>query len=146
MFRQNLFYNNPYRNMYYPNIYYTQYFNPAFDPFYINNNLYQDISNYEIKNVENLEQIKESENNSNNNNDKIKETNTEQNDFADRSILSSIFNDNEISIFGFKLQIDDLILIGLIILLLLQKDCDYVLVIILGLILFNISFSNLNLF
>lgn len=52
---------------------------------------------------------------------------------------------SSIDILGFHIEIDDLILIGLIILLLFQSDTDYILIIILGLILFNIDFSSLNL-
>lgn len=52
---------------------------------------------------------------------------------------------NSVDILGFHIEIDDLILIGLIILLLFQSDTDYILIIILGLILFNIDFSSLNL-
>ena len=52
--------------------------------------------------------------------------------------------DNNINAFGFSIAIDDLIIIGLIILLFFQSDKDYTLIIILGLMLFNISFSNLD--
>lgn len=55
-------------------------------------------------------------------------------------------NDNFINIFGFNIAIDDLIIIGLIILLLFQSETDYIIIIILGLILLNIDFSSLNLF
>lgn len=52
----------------------------------------------------------------------------------------------KISIFGFSIQIDDLILIALILFLFFETDCDYSIIIVLGLILFNISFSTLNIF
>ena len=55
-------------------------------------------------------------------------------------------NDNFINIFGFNIAIDDLIVIGLIILLLFQSETDYIIIMILGLILLNIDFSSLNLF
>lgn len=55
-------------------------------------------------------------------------------------------NDNSINLFGFNIAIDDLIIIGLIILLLFQSETDYIIIIILGLILLNIDFSSLNLF
>ncbi|MEG1058602.1 MAG: hypothetical protein RSD14_02860 [Clostridia bacterium] len=58
-------------------------------------------------------------------------------------------NKNTLSIFGFSIEIDDLILIGLILILLLDSECDYTLLIVLGLMLFNInlgSLSNLSFF
>lgn len=55
-------------------------------------------------------------------------------------------NDDSINILGFSIAIDDLIIIGLIILLLFQSDTDYIIIIILGLLLLNIDFSSLNLF
>lgn len=55
-------------------------------------------------------------------------------------------NDNSINILGLNIAIDDLIIIGLIILLLFQSETDYIIIIILGLILLNIDFSSLNLF
>jgi len=54
--------------------------------------------------------------------------------------------DNSINILGFSIAIDDLIIIGLIILLLFQSETDYIIIIILGLILLNIDFSSLGLF
>ncbi len=56
------------------------------------------------------------------------------------------FSKESINIFGFDIQIDDLILIGLILFLLIQSDCDYILIIVLGLILFNVSFDLFNIF
>ena len=49
-----------------------------------------------------------------------------------------------LSIFGFSIEIDDLILIALIIFLFFETDCDYSILIVLGLMLFNISFSSLD--
>lgn len=46
-----------------------------------------------------------------------------------------------INIFGFSIQLDDLILVVLILFLFIQSDCDYILILILGLLLFNISFD-----
>ena len=57
----------------------------------------------------------------------------------------TIYND-QIDILGFSFAIDDLIIIGLMLIIFLDSDSDFVLLIILGLILFNVSFSSLNLF
>lgn len=57
----------------------------------------------------------------------------------------TVYND-QIDILGFSFAIDDLIIIGLMLIIFLDSDSDFVLLIILGLILFNVSFSNLNLF
>lgn len=51
---------------------------------------------------------------------------------------------DRLSLFGFSIAFDDLLIIGLIFILFLDSDCDYALIIVLGLILFNISFSDLN--
>ncbi len=56
-------------------------------------------------------------------------------------------NSHSLSLFGLNLEVDDLILIGLIILLFMQSDKNYALIIILGLILLNVNLSDiLNLF
>lgn len=62
-----------------------------------------------------------------------------------RTIPFSI-SDNTLSLFGFNIAIDDLLIIGIILILLLDSECNYALIIVLGLMFFNISFSNLNLF
>lgn len=56
------------------------------------------------------------------------------------------FGKDEISLFGLSIAIDDLILGGLIILLLIESENNYALIIVLGLMLFNINLSSLNLF
>ena len=57
------------------------------------------------------------------------------------------FDKTQINILGFSFEIDDLIIIGIIILLLLESDENYALIIILGLILLNINLSDiLNIF
>lgn len=55
-------------------------------------------------------------------------------------------NNNRISAFGYSFAIDDLIIVALIVFLLFESSCDYTLLIVLGLILFDISFSSLKLF
>lgn len=50
---------------------------------------------------------------------------------------------NKFNLFGFSFEIDDLILIGLIILLFLESDKNYALIIILGLILLNVNLGDI---
>lgn len=54
---------------------------------------------------------------------------------------------NKFNILGFSFEIDDLIIVGIIILLFLESDKNYALIIILGLILLNVNLSDiLNIF
>lgn len=71
---------------------------------------------------------------------------TKENDaFSDNSIPQD--RTKKINILGFSLEIDDLIIIGLIILLFLESDKNYALIIILGLILLNVNLNDiLNIF
>lgn len=55
------------------------------------------------------------------------------------------YNSEKLSVFGFSIAIDDLLILGLILILLFESDCDYALIIVLGLMFFNINLSNLNL-
>lgn len=55
------------------------------------------------------------------------------------------YNEGILSIFGFSLALDDLIIIALIFFLFMESSCDYSLLIVLGLMLFNISIGSLNL-
>jgi hypothetical protein len=60
---------------------------------------------------------------------------------------SKIEKQNKLNILGFSFEIDDLIIIGLIILLFLESDKNYALIIILGLILLNVNLNDiLNIF
>lgn len=111
------------------------------------NNYYttQTIENNNISNSE-----KEIENNSNNNTEtsqnidsESKSRNGKENGFRIGPLTVS---NDQIDIFGFTFAIDDLIIIGLMLIIFLDSDSDFVLLIILGLMLFNISFSSLNLF
>ncbi len=150
------------------NTYYTRYsnnpfrrfggFNPTFNPYIqnahvnnnfnntntFNNNPTTDKGNNDDDNIENDSQIENNINPSNETNNNTNNINNRANHTKRFGPIN--FNKNEISIFGFTIAIDDLILIGLILLLLLDTDCDYALLIVLGLILFNIDFSGLNLF
>ena len=57
------------------------------------------------------------------------------------------FDKEKINIFGFELEIDDLIILALIFLLLLDSTDNLMLIIVLGLILLNVNLSDiLNLF
>ncbi|MGN1012545.1 MAG: hypothetical protein ACI4ON_01785 [Clostridia bacterium] len=67
------------------------------------------------------------------------------------SIPNKEFNNDDnakkFNLLGFSFEIDDLIIIGLIILLFLESDKNYALIIILGLILLNVNLSDiLNIF
>lgn len=77
------------------------------------------------------------------------ETNTRTNASTTRKRNNRFFSfdKNQINILGFSFEIDDLIIIGIIILLLLESDENYALIIILGLILLNVNLSDiLNIF
>ncbi|MEG2348710.1 MAG: hypothetical protein RSB67_03580 [Clostridia bacterium] len=54
------------------------------------------------------------------------------------------YQDRNLSLFGFSIGIDDLIIIALMILLLMDGSCNYITLIVLGLLLFNISIPNLK--
>lgn len=145
MFEHNSFYRNYQRynyNNYYTNGYNNNY-NSTFTPMY--NYFYEQSPSYN-----NNQQYTP------NTNVKTENTNSDifNNEFEKReNDNKKIFRlgpmqieDNNINAFGFSIAIDDLILIALIILLFFQSDKDYTLIIILGLMLFNISFSNLDFF
>lgn len=51
---------------------------------------------------------------------------------------------DRISAFGHSFAIDDLIIVALIVFLFFESNCDYTLLIILGLMLFDISFSSIG--
>jgi hypothetical protein len=86
-----------------------------------------------------------SDNNENSTN--LKNDTHTRNDVENKFRLGPLtISNEELDIFGFSFAIDDLIIIGLMIIIFLDSDSDFVLLIILGLILFNISFSNLNIF
>lgn len=53
---------------------------------------------------------------------------------------------DRIDLLGFSFAIDDLIIIALILILFFDSDSNFVLLIVLCLILFNVSFSNLSFF
>lgn len=127
-------YNNYYRNIYNTNPY-TAFYHPYNQnlPNYINNN--SDINNTTSYN----------ETISNNNIDNLTLENEENKKEGYR--LGPIgISKEKLSIFGFSIELDDLILIALILFLFFETDCDYSILIVLGLILFNISFSSLDLF
>lgn len=56
------------------------------------------------------------------------------------------YNDRTISFLNFSFEIDDLIIIGLILLLLLDGNRNYMVIIVLGLLLFNIKIPSLGIF
>lgn len=72
-------------------------------------------------------------------------TNCENN--SNSNIQNNTDSQSKFSILGLSFEIDDLILIGLIILLFLESDKNYALIIILGLILLNVNLGDiLNIF
>lgn len=73
------------------------------------------------------------------------ESKNENKNSKHRTIPFSLEN-NTLSLFGFDIAIDDLLIIGIILILLLDSECNYALIIVLGLMFFNINFSSLNLF
>lgn len=129
MFYQNYY---PYRyNNYNKNIYY----NPNITP----------NTNTEKKDIESPKSetipFKDFQNNENNNTIDNATNNTETTNNTQTR------KQNGFNILGFSFEIDDLILIGLIILLFLESDKNYALIIILGLILLNVNLSDiLNIF
>ena len=130
MFRQNFY---PYRYNNYNSYNNVNYYNP--------NSNYANIEKKDTVSQENetipFKDFQNDENNNSvNNNIKNDEINNAQ------SRKQSGFN-----ILGFSFEIDDLIFIGLIILLFLESDKNYALIIILGLILLNVNLSDvLNIF
>lgn len=146
--------------MYYPN----------YNPFYMQNRNYMYKRNFPntIPNFEKIDyekkDIEESSNDTisfqdfyqNNNPPKDTESNKIPIENTNNETFSNIqknknrffsFDKNQINILGFSLEIDDLIIIGLILLLLLESDKNYSLIIILGLILLNINLGDIiNLF
>jgi hypothetical protein len=133
MFRKNMYYQNIYTNTRYPR-FFPNFNKTTFNNIYTNdinnskefvNEISDDVQDLETKNIDKDEQLKDSRSN---NNPKSK--------FR----ISS----NNISILGFDIAIDDLIIIALILLIFLESGSDYNIIIVLGLILFNISLSNLN--
>lgn len=74
------------------------------------------------------------------------ESENETNDTPNMHRLGPIeYNSERFSIFGFSIAIDDLLILGLILILLFESDCDYALIIVLGLMFFNINLGSLNL-
>lgn len=143
MFEHNSFYRN-YQRYNYNNYSTNRYngYNTTFNPMY--NYFYEQSPSY------NNQQYTKDDNKVHEITDKI----TVDNDFKKREesdtknfrIGPIEIDDNTINAFGFSIAIDDLIIIGLIILLFFQSDKDYTLIIILGLMLFNITFSSLDFF
>ena len=121
---------NPYYNTYYRNYNYnTNYnYNPYYYPPTYTTKTYKGFSNEKTSTV-------------NKNNDIPNNSNTTEKDLK----LGPLHLGNDrIEILGFSIAIDDLIIIALIILLFLQSDKDYTLLIVLGLMLFNVSLSNFD--
>lgn len=135
MNNQYMYYPSYYSNYYKNSNYYDQQlpFTAFYQPY--TNNLPNNTNTY-VKDIEN-------ENYEHSKNEEKKNQNIKKEGLK----LGPIDISNEkISLFGFSVQLDDLILIALILFLYFETDCDYSILIVLGLLLFNISFSSLNLF
>lgn len=145
MYSQNLFYprySNFRYNNYMPNFNSTYYPYVSYDE--ICNNSNKDISQEPSEESEN----NESTNENINSNDSIKADKINEENSTNQTRFGPFeFGNDRISLFGFSFALDDLILIGLIILLFLESDANnFALIIILGLMLFNINLSSLDLF
>ncbi len=114
--------------------YYNRYNNyaPTFTNYYNPHN--QEILNNTKKEVE--ENQKNKEDNTINSSSTSKKEKTSPLDFSG----------DRIKLFNITIQIDDLLIIGLILILLFEKEKNYPLIIVLGLILFNFDFSSLHFF
>lgn len=157
MFNQNQYYRNYRYNSFYGYNNFIPTYYPNKDYSVVNNeenyssNNFNDTgiltSTYEIEDLQNDSTIKDT--NSNIQNEKKEEETKSKFDSSSKKQFRfgplSVC-DNSINILGFSIAIDDLIIIGLIILLLFQSETDYIIIIILGLILLNIDFSSLGLF
>ena len=133
-------YNNPYT--------YHNYYNPAF---FTPNKTITNIDTIHTNNIEKEELVTQNNQNSssqkNLNNFNLSENNYLSEDEKTKFNLGPIkINNDRLSLFGFSIAFDDILIIGLIFILLLDSECDYALIIVLGLILLNISFNDLNLF
>ena len=145
MYNQNLYYPK-----YYPN-FVNPYNPPAYTAFYqpYTNNLpnynYIETNNTKDSRVTNDATLESNFALQNNNEDK--QDDSIKNKRKENFRLGPIdISKDKLSIFGFEIAIDDLILIALILFLFFETDCDYSILIVLGLMLFNVSFSSLDLF
>lgn len=132
------------QNLYYPNYYsnYNSYYNPMYrtNPYTA---FYHPYTENLPSNVNYTENTKKEPNNIN---IKSHEENLDNSKSDKDGFRFGPFDvsKNRLSIFGLSIEIDDLILIALIIFLFFETDCDYSILIVLGLMLFNISFSSLD--
>ena len=155
MYNQNLYYPKYYPK-YYPNFVnpynnYTYYNPPAYTAFYqpYTNNLpnYNYIENNNTKDSRVTNDATLESNFALQNNNEDKQDDSIKNKRKENFRLGPIdISKDKLSIFGFEIAIDDLILIALILFLFFETDCDYSILIVLGLMLFNVSFSSLDLF
>lgn len=133
-------YNRPYfmNNMYNP-----AFANPSFKPKTKENEYVEDISKTNITKDDSI--------NLNENDTIFNESTTQEADKTSKNEskmhrLGPIeYNSERLSLFGFSIAIDDLLILGLILILLFESDCDYALIIVLGLMFFNINLGSLNL-
>lgn len=151
MYNQNLYYPKYYPNFVNPYNKYAYYNPPAYTAFYqpYTNNLpnYNYIENNNTKDSKVTNDATLESNFALQNNNEDKQDDSIKNKRKENFRLGPIdISKDKLSIFGFEIAIDDLILIALILFLFFETDCDYSILIVLGLMLFNISFSSLDLF
>lgn len=122
-------------------------FYPNFNPFFMQNRNYNMYNNSNVY-ATNLDEKKDTVST---NNDTISfqdfydASKTESNHSKETKSKNRLFSfdKKQINLLGFTFEIDDLIIIGLIILLLLESDENYAIIIILGLILLNINLDDI---
>lgn len=151
MYNQNLYYPKYYPNFVNPYNNYAYYNPPAYTAFYqpYTNNLpnYNYIKNNNTKDSKVTNDATLESNFALQNNNEDKQDDSIKNKRKENFRLGPIdISKDKLSIFGFEIAIDDLILIALILFLFFETDCDYSILIVLGLMLFNVSFSSLDLF
>ena len=112
------------------------YISPLYNYSNVNNK-----TNFNTDNITYFTDIKNSNTSSDkvNTNENAGNINTEK-----QSIKPITINKSGINVFGFNLKLDDIIIIGIVIFLLLEKNIDYTLLIILALILFDLSFDSIK--
>ncbi len=101
----------------------------------VSRDINKEFKNNEIKNNNDTKQAKEPYTNKNS---------TDSNTRSGINLGPISISKNGLSIFGIHLKIDDIIILCLIIFLIAEKNIDYMLLIILALILFDLSFDTIK--
>lgn len=139
MFHENVYYNNYARYQYNPYAY--SYYTPSYNPTFYNP-IFNNSVGDPIEDIPSTDTTKT--NNTNGNRDVKNESSDTTSGIPEFRLGPLEYTNNRISLFGFSMDLDDLIIMVLMFLLLVESDCDYSLLIVLGLLLFNINFSTLD--